>query len=131
MSDNDIERILELCGHVAEEPVSVATLRTFAAKAYDLGKADNLGRIKWLEVENSNNLDLLRAERELVAQIWEASGAEQGRSLVEQIAALRVDAKRYQLLRRGQHWSIINGIGDTLRAESLDDAIDAARKETK
>ena len=35
------------------------------------------------------------------------------------------DAERYRLLRRGQHWSVINGIGDTLRADQLDAAIDA------
>lgn len=35
------------------------------------------------------------------------------------------DADRYRLLRRGQHWSVIDGIGDTLRAEALDAAIDA------
>ena len=36
------------------------------------------------------------------------------------------DAERYQLLRRGQHWSVIDGIGDTLRADTLDAAIDEA-----
>jgi hypothetical protein len=36
------------------------------------------------------------------------------------------DARRYRLLRRGQHWSVVNGIGDTLRADALDAAIDAA-----
>lgn len=36
------------------------------------------------------------------------------------------DQRRYQLLRRGQHWGVINGIGDTLRAGELDAAIDAA-----
>lgn len=35
------------------------------------------------------------------------------------------DAARYRLLRRGQHWSVVNGIGDTLRAEGLDSEIDA------
>lgn len=35
------------------------------------------------------------------------------------------DAARYRLLRRGQHWSVANGIGDTLRAEGLDSEIDA------
>lgn len=35
------------------------------------------------------------------------------------------DAERYQLLRRGQHWSVIDGIGDILRGEALDAAIDA------
>lgn len=36
------------------------------------------------------------------------------------------DAARYRLLRRGQHWSVIDGIGDTLRSDDLDAAIDAA-----
>jgi hypothetical protein len=36
------------------------------------------------------------------------------------------DAQRYRLLRRGQQWSVINGIGDVLRADALDAAIDAA-----
>ena len=43
----------------------------------------------------------------------------------ETLAATK-DAQRYRLLRRGQHWSVINGIGDTLRADELDAAIDAA-----
>ena len=36
------------------------------------------------------------------------------------------DAERYRLLKRGQHWSTVNGVGDTLRGEALDQAIDAA-----
>jgi hypothetical protein len=48
----------------------------------------------------------------------------------EKAAMLRVDAERYQAVRRGQKWSVIDGIGDTLRAEQLDEAIDAAMKET-
>lgn len=36
------------------------------------------------------------------------------------------DAGRYRLLKRGQHWSVIDGAGSTLRAEALDAAIDAA-----
>lgn len=39
--------------------------------------------------------------------------------------SLRKDAERYRLLRRGQHWSVINGIGDELRSDALDVAIDA------
>ena len=38
------------------------------------------------------------------------------------------DAARYRLLRRGQHWSVIDGIGNDLRAEALDAAVDAARQ---
>lgn len=37
-----------------------------------------------------------------------------------------IDGPRYRLLRRGQRWSVIDGIGDTLRAEALDAAVDAA-----
>lgn len=48
--------------------------------------------------------------------------------LVEYIREIAEDAARYQLLRRGQRWSVINGIGDTLRADELDAAIDAARQ---
>ena len=40
------------------------------------------------------------------------------------------DAERYRLLRRGQHWSVIDGIGDTLRADELDAAIDAVTEAT-
>jgi hypothetical protein len=36
------------------------------------------------------------------------------------------DAARYRQLRRGQKFSIVNGIGDVLRAEELDAAVDAA-----
>lgn len=43
----------------------------------------------------------------------------------ETLAAMK-DAERYRLLRRGQHWSVIDGIGDALRAEGLDAAIDTA-----
>ncbi|MGL5002380.1 MAG: hypothetical protein ACRDAM_05530 [Casimicrobium sp.] len=47
-------------------------------------------------------------------------------ALQARIAELEKDAGRYLSLRRGQHWSVIDGIGDTLRADSLDAAIDAA-----
>lgn len=42
------------------------------------------------------------------------------------LEVMRRDAERYQLVRRGQKWSVINGIGDELRAEELDQSIDAA-----
>ena len=41
-------------------------------------------------------------------------------------AATDGDSSATVLLQRGQHWSVIfNGIGDTLRADDLDAAIDA------
>ncbi len=42
-----------------------------------------------------------------------------------EMAELRRDAERYRLLRRGQHWSVIDGIGDTLRGNELDSSVDA------
>jgi hypothetical protein len=50
----------------------------------------------------------------------------QGNGALEAHEAMERDAERYRLLRRGQHWSVIDGIGDTLRAEQLDAAIDRA-----
>ena len=47
-------------------------------------------------------------------------------SLEAEVERLRKDAERYQQVRRGQKWSVIDGIGATLRGERLDDAIDAA-----
>lgn len=47
-------------------------------------------------------------------------------TLCDRLEAAEKDAERYRALRRGQHWSVLNGIGDTLRADELDAAIDAA-----
>lgn len=44
--------------------------------------------------------------------------------LEEEINALRADAERYRLLRRGQHWSVIDWKGDVLRGDELDATID-------
>lgn len=46
--------------------------------------------------------------------------------IVELVRGLALDAERYRLARRGQHWSVVDGIGNALRAEELDAAIDAA-----
>lgn len=45
------------------------------------------------------------------------------RGIAEHLAK---DAGRYRELRRGQKWSVVDGIGDTLRADELDQAVDAA-----
>lgn len=42
--------------------------------------------------------------------------------------ARAADADRYQQLRRGQNWSVVDGVGNTLQGESLDAAISAARR---
>lgn len=43
---------------------------------------------------------------------------------------LEKDAERYQQVRRGQHWSVINGIGDILRGDDLDVAIESMKGKT-
>ncbi len=45
----------------------------------------------------------------------------------EQVAQDREHAENYRLIRRGQHWSVVDGIGNTLRGEDLDAAVDAIR----
>ena len=59
---------------------------------------------------------------------WEGFAA---RRIVDALLADSVleDAARYRLLRRGQHWSVVDGIGNYLRAEALDAAVDEARKQ--
>jgi hypothetical protein len=58
----------------------------------------------------------------------ELNCAEDNEVLLAEIASLKKDAERYRMLRRGQHWSVIDGIGNTLRADGLDAAIDAVMK---
>ncbi|WP_019573301.1 hypothetical protein [Curvibacter lanceolatus] len=43
----------------------------------------------------------------------------------DSLEAMERDAGRYRQLRRGQRWSVINGIGDTLKGDELDEAVDA------
>lgn len=50
--------------------------------------------------------------------------------LVVKLNAAKKDAERYQSIRRGQKWSVVNGIGDTLIGDVLDAAIDAAMRKT-
>lgn len=49
----------------------------------------------------------------------------QARAALQSSAYVR-DAERYRMVRRGQYWSVVNGIGDHLRGEVLDARIDAA-----
>jgi hypothetical protein len=73
---------------------------------------------------DENTAGLLR----LVCDVRFALG-DDGKRMQEELikfcAEMRKDAERYRKVRRGQHWSVINGIGDVLRAEKLDAAVDA------
>lgn len=69
----------------------------------------------WLEGYEARNRQGITPSPQAAQQAVEGGDAE--------------DAARYRLLRRGQHWSVIDGIGNDLRAEALDAAVDAARKQ--
>ena len=73
------------------------------------------------------DLDLWEGGKKL-AEVVKAQAAEI-EALRAERDALRADAERYQALRRGQKWSVVDGIGNTLRAEELDAAIDAAKEQ--
>ena len=75
-----------------------------------------IARFDALCMSRDTEADAIRYARDVIA----ADRALQG----EQDA---LDAARYRMLRRGQLWSVIDGIGMTLRAETLDAAIDSAR----
>lgn len=83
---------------------ALARLMSYA-EAYT-GRGDDCGRLARMAVES-------------------LSAARESERLQAELDALRNDAERYRLLRRGQHWGVIDGIGDTLRGEELDAAIDA------
>ena len=68
----------------------------------------------------ADEIDRLQAAMQHEKDVAEAYKAE--------AEAMRKDADRYRILRRGQHWSVINGIGDELRANDLDAAINAVMK---
>jgi hypothetical protein len=78
------------------------------------------------------HVESLQAEVELLKGIWPTKAAAiqvavERDELRAQVEAVQRDAERYRIVRRGQHWSVINGIGDELRGEELDAAIAAIK----
>lgn len=78
-----------------------------------------------------NGADMMQEEIEAIAQrptYCKADGEAVTLSRAERdaLVAMARDGLRYQQLRRGQKWSVIDGIGDSLRADTLDEVIDAA-----
>ena len=101
-----------------------------AASAAQEGKSHGAQGDKLLTVAERNIRSFLRSatfksesDREAalncVDVLWEAARAPADSALE--------DAAR--CIRRGQHWSVIDSIGNELRAEALDTAIDAASKQ--
>ena len=79
---------------------------------------DSLG--PWVAHVGNHQADFGRIDADFI----DACNPQAIATLLAGLEALGKDAERYRLLRRGQHWSVVDGIGDTLRAEALDDAID-------
>lgn len=112
-------------------------MRALAAKLRDPAQ-------KWANLTSdanqaANAIDLLLAEVEAIDKSSTAccdSYAVENQRLSDEIDKLRAeleaaaadkrDAERYRILRRGQRWSVINWVGETLRADRLDAVIDAS-----
>ena len=105
--------------YAAANPARIA--RLIAHMDAETRRADALAAtIRALRDVHSNDADQIRA-------VLAADPDERLDAQALRLEAAERDAARYQLLRRGQHWSVIDGIGDPLRAEVLDEAIDTQR----
>jgi len=72
--------------------------------------------------KHRNVVTFLFADNGRPAGLWACEYC--GHKFVPIDLAMEREAERYRALRRGQHWSVVDGIGDLLRAEALDDAVD-------
>ncbi|KAF1065247.1 hypothetical protein DX980_20055 [Burkholderia gladioli] len=127
-------------GWHASEAEAIAAWNRRASHAPAIPAVDSVAiRDAALEAAAAAVEDHQRAGREWINEsLWGALSREAAARIRALKAAPAIsesedarDAARYRLLRRGQRWSVINGIGDTLRAEELDTAVDAARKGEK
>lgn len=72
-----------------------------------------------------NNLDHNDQERSVTLRIARSAIGHAAPVPPQPDSADAQDAARYRWLRRGQRYSVVNGIGDDLRAEAIDAAVDA------
>ena len=70
---------------------------------------------------------MLEADADFIAAAHPAVVLE----LVRRLREAEKDAARYRRVRRGQKWSVIDGIGNNLRGGDLDAAIDSAMQPPK
>ena len=68
----------------------------------------------------SHDMEVLRSRRDASRALAELCTADRIRRILD-------DAERYQLVRQGRHWSVVNWCGDTLIADVLDFNIDLKR----
>ncbi|EGD06626.1 hypothetical protein B1M_00570 [Burkholderia sp. TJI49] len=115
--------------------IDVKKLRELAQAALWTGNWYNAGCNTLMCTYPENSGDLSGESDEIahpcplgLVEYMEAAQPKVILALCDRLEAAEKDAERYRALRRGQHWSVLNGIGDTLRADELDAAIDAARE---
>ena len=100
----------------AQEPVAWRELcRRLYVELFHCDKQMTSGnRPKWQQGKTVR--DVLADAKAALDAAPQPSPAAQGDAL---------DAARYAILRRGQHWSVIDGLGDPLTGDRLDAAVDA------
>lgn len=119
---------------VAQEPVGVVsragpmyshgtTVAVFEAEKVPVGtKLYAAPVVAQAQLQQSENQEALADTQRAIIEAAERRGYERA---IAECGQDRKDAGRYRLLRRGQHWGIINAAGDTLRNDVLDAAIDS------
>ena len=125
--DSHCDRLLDI------EPSSYDSqgYRDFARSVLD-GVADELAVLEADPATKRQEAEAIKAEFLERTGQYLTNDASREACIAEAVAAEREaaapyvrDAMRYRLLRRGQHWSVIDWKGDVLRGDELDLTIDA------
>lgn len=109
-------------------PVESSTIGdTLAIKAFQRFGVGPHTVTPYLNIDKPEGIQGYRFLCDALAMAFEAGRALHGQAPAPAPAAQgdALDAQRYRELRRGQRWSVVDGIGDTLRGDALDAAIDA------
>ncbi|WP_219209482.1 hypothetical protein [Variovorax boronicumulans] len=119
-----VTKLAELHVALATLPASEAEMRAILQELHDKFNTRVYGTGSYIK----------RDMRDRIASILNATRAQPQADAAEPVpfaarAMQRMrdmdDAARYRMVRRGQHWSVIDGAGNDLRAEALDAAVNA------
>lgn len=132
---NDLENELARLGYFVAQDEDSDPSKVFDAFAALSSRYEQL--LKENEILAARVMDLeieLQIERENFKgpdnfKTWRDAAIDERIKRVKaanEMKLLEKDAMRYRLLKRGQHWSTIDGIGNVLLDEALDRTIDAA-----
>lgn len=123
----------ELLADIKRQAVQIELLVNELSAAVLRNKIDHLNKCEEIERLKAD-LSRERAAHEetrLARNRARLDGiAEARKNLPPEIVRLKIEASWYRLLRRGQHWSVIDGVGQTLRGEELDAAVAAVEGKT-